>query len=315
MCLASVSVVLVNWNTPIVTAECVRSILTSTYQNISVFVIDNGSTEDNYNQLNQLVGESVNILRLPENTGYVGGVNHALSNLVKKDFDYILIMNNDTIIDSHAIEELVKASQRYHDNCIVTGKVYSYDKPDVLQHIGSDFDSKGVLQRLAFMEKDTGLYDKEAYRDMIDDVFWLLPTKIVRDVGLYCNYFWFNHEQADYALRAKKMGYKLLYTPNAKLWHMESYSVGKTSPKRQYWEVKSQLVFKWLHHSYKEFYVFYLVKWLVVWKRFLILILSGKFTKKEHVKLFLAWPCAMIDFTKWVYHKVPDTGHFPKILR
>ena len=174
------AVAIVNWNTPSVTADCVRSILNSSYNDISIYLIDNGSTLENYQELLSLIPGSVKVFRLNSNTGYVGGVNHALSLIVKESYDYALIMNSDTIIDKHAIAELVEASLRHQNQCIVTGKVYLHENPNSLQHIGSNYNAKGRLKRVAIMTEDVGQFDTEEFRDMIDDVFWLLPMNIVK---------------------------------------------------------------------------------------------------------------------------------------
>ena len=98
-----ISIILINYNTPQITYECVSSIRNSSYSNYDIFIIDNGSSADNNKILCSLIGESAKIIHLSNNLGYVGGINYALKVIYKLNYDYILIMNNDTIIDSEAL--------------------------------------------------------------------------------------------------------------------------------------------------------------------------------------------------------------------
>ena len=311
-----ISIILINYNTPQITYECVSSICNSVHSNYDIFIIDNGSSEDNNKILCSLIGESAKIIHLSNNLGYVGGINYALKVIYKLNYDYILIMNNDTIIDSEALSSLVEASKRYNDMCIVTGKVYSYNYPNKLVHIGSMYNNKYKLERVAFMTDDLGQFDEEKFRDMIDDVFWLIPINIAKDVGFYSDYFWFNCEQADYALRAKKKGYSLLYTPKAKIWHREGATLGgKQNPVRQYWDVKSYLVFNFLHSTRVDFMMEFLIVFMVFIKKSFIFCFNPFKWNVKCCKYILAYLYAMRDTIKWIRNKQPDNGSFPQILK
>ena len=101
-------------------------------------------------------------------------------------------MNNDTKLDQKAISEMVKTVQKYDNRCLVTGKVYYFDKPNMLQYVGSRFvDRKHLIyERICKVDEiDIGQYYEKVERDMIDDIFWLMPLKVYRDVGGYSPYF------------------------------------------------------------------------------------------------------------------------------
>jgi len=262
-----VSIVVLNWNTPEMTIECIESILKSNYDNFEINLIDNGS-KDNSCQIFNKVFKNHNKIRtfyIPQNLGYTGGINYGLDKALKSGPEYFLIMNNDTIIDSQSLTSLVNTAKKYSNNCVVTGKVYYYEKKSTLQSIGFKFNRKTMsVKRLGFNEVDIGQYDKEKEREMIDDVFMLLPSKIYKKVGGYSPYFFLNYEQTDLVLRIQNKGYKAIYTPEAKLWHKGSYSSGGLgNPYMMFWEGKSKIILHKLHqnnHLFIKFYISYVLK-------------------------------------------------------
>ena len=190
-----VLVLTLNYNQNAYSVECVHSILASSHRNIIVYLIDNGSSEVNYAELKHLLPDDkrLNLHRIDDNVGYVGGINYGLETGAKLDPDYYLIMNNDTLIDKEAITELVTAARRYDDNAIVSGKVYHYDEKKYLQTIGNAKSNKGLLDYPEVVknrrEEDIGQHDKETEMGMLDDIFWLIPQNVFTKVGYYSDYF------------------------------------------------------------------------------------------------------------------------------
>ena len=95
---------------------------------------------------------------------------------------------------------------------------------------------------------------------MLDDVFWVFPISLYQKIGGYSTFFWFNGEQVDFALRAQKQGYNLIYTPDAKIWHKGSVSIGGRirNPKLAYWHIQSILILGYLHLKKFNFLIFFI---------------------------------------------------------
>lgn len=312
----SVAVLILNYNQWQMTIECVESVLKSDYPNYTIFLMDNGShsTKD-YEELKRLESKKCNVIRIEKNRGYGGGMNFGLQLAAEKNYDLFLVMNNDAIIAPNAIPSLVETSQRYSNKCIVTGKVYHYNRPNVLQFIGYRILNPKTLkmQRLLSDETDNGQWDKEMEMDMIDDIFWLFPKDVYLQVGGYSPYFWFNAEQADLALRAVKIGNKLLYTPNAKLWHKGSITIGGrgNNPKLAYYNVQATLIFKFIHLSRLRFILYYLKTCknaIYSTLKFLIKKVLGKHADKD---LITAQFKAIAYFNSWYITKKENDGKTP----
>lgn len=308
-----VSVITLNYNLSSETILCVESVLRSDYQHLTIFLIDNGSPKEDYQRLLNTFSENpkVKVCRLETNRGYVGGVNYGLETASKDNPDYFLVMNNDTIIDKNAISVLVETAKRFDNNVIVTGKVYYFDHPDVIQHTGVIFTDKRYLTTYypGRNEKDTGQSDTEEERDSLDDVFWLLPRKVFNVTGYYCNYFFLYAEQGDYAWRARKNGFKLIYTPAAKLWHKESMTAGRGNPKSKavcYWRGQGIFIHQFLHLEKKYFFILMI-------KSFLKYIAKTIFSEKETRQTSFALLRGYFYGFKWMFYKKPNSGVNPYI--
>lgn len=315
----NVAVITVSWNSAEHTVECIKSLLCSSYDNFTVNIIDNGSKPSDLAILDAIKSEKVRIHRLDKNYGYVGGVNRGLKIAEKQKPDYYLVLNNDVVIDSEALQELVMAAQRHDNRCIVTGIVYDYYKKDLVQQIGSQYVNREKLtfRGLCSNMKDPGFGDSDVQMDVIDDVFWLLPHAVFKSVGYYSDDFWFNNEQADYALRAVRGGNKLIFTPKAKLWHKGSVSIGGkgNNPVREYFDTKSRLIFRYKHMRARIFIVYYLSAiFEILFGTFKqsILILSAR-SCRMHVQL--ARLLGFIDFNKWLVLRKPDDGTVPGLIK
>lgn len=312
-----VVIITLNFNQNDYTLKCVESILKSKNIKYHILLIDNGSTKENVDILIKNLPKSNNLTlkKIEKNIGYVGGINYGLKEGLKFGPNYFLIMNNDTIIDKNAIYELVNTCKDYKDEVVVSGKVYHYDDPTKLQDIGHIYSNEKTLKfkRIGLNEIDNGQYNIVAERDMLDDVYWLFSINVFKKIGNYSSYFWFNAEQADYALRAKKEGFKLIYTPKARLWHKGSVSIGgrNKNPKLAYWNIQSSLILRYIHLSKWNFSIYFLSIIKSVFFTTLKSIYYNFKGDRSWVSYSSAKRKALIYFLKWTIIKNENTGVSP----
>lgn len=310
-----VIIITLNYNQSDMTIECLNSILNADFENYKILLIDNGSRNEEFMKLDYFSENSKVILeRISKNCGYVGGINFGMKVGLKYDPKYFLIMNNDTIIANNAISELVKTADKYEQNAIVSGKIYHFDQPNVIQHTGSNFIDKRYLKETypGKDEKDIGQCDKEEERDMLDDIFWLLPVEVYNQIGGYSNHFFLYAEQADYALRAKMVGVKLIYTPKAKLWHKASTTTGggnRYAPSVNFWRNKSSIIYLF-RNTKKIYFINYILNTLPkLFIKHLLNIL--KLRKSTDPKSDYAALVGHLSGIKWTFRKREESGHNP----
>ena len=149
-----VVVLILSFNGKYLLNDSVSSYLSNDYSNFEVVVIDNGSddgTEDFVKKSFPLA----KVLRIEKNQGYSGGFNVGLEYaFTKLGSDFVLITNNDVKADAKVISKLVEVATIDDKIGFVTGKVYYFDKPDVLQTVGKKEDrSAGTEGKSVIMKK------------------------------------------------------------------------------------------------------------------------------------------------------------------
>jgi len=312
-----VVVVLLNYNQNEYTINCIKSLIKSDYKNFKILLIDNGSTHDNVKELEMDLPNCERLIfkKLIKNIGYPAGSNYGFKEALKLNPKYFLIMNNDTIIDKYAIMELVKTCEDYNNKARVTGKVYHYNKPNVLQIIGNKFLNKSMLlyETMGADELDIGQYDRVKEREMIDDIFVLQPAELYKKIGGYSTYFWMNGVEKDLSLRAIKQKFKLVYTPHAKLWHKGSVSLGgrDMNPKIAFWHMQSKLILRFLHLNKLNFLIFYFKTLISITRTFIKSIYLRLFKGKDIINYAKAKYKGLIYFNKWLINKNENNGMTP----
>jgi GT2 family glycosyltransferase len=239
----SVAVVTLNWNGLKDTLECIESVFACKYPHEMV-VVDNGSTDGSARVLSDLYGSIMHLIAHKVNLGYSKGMNSGLNYAFQnKEVDYCLVINNDVRVDKKVIKALVETAEKHEDAGFVTGKVYYYDNPDVLQTVGKK--SHPILLNgghIGRNEKDTGQFDTERELDFCDDIFWLVNRKVWENTGGYDPEFFLQAEDFEWQIRAKKAGFRIYYTPEAKIWHKESMKLGKASPLKLYYDTRNPII-------------------------------------------------------------------------
>ncbi len=263
-----VYVLILTYNGKQLLYDSITSYLANDYSNFRVIVIDNGSTDGSDEYVREAFPDAV-LLRSETNLFYSGGFNLGLKYaFVENDADYVLITNNDVKADSGIIKALVESALEDPKRGFVMGKVYYFDNPDILQTVGKKQDD--VMWNGGHIgqgEKDNGQYDVAEERAWCDDIYWLVSRQVFEQTGGYDTEFSFQAEDFDWEARAKLKGFVIYYTPKAKLWHKESVTLGKTSPRKAYYDARNPIIVHLRYRNSSQFKVFF-------WKRTTALIRS-----------------------------------------
>ncbi|MBM3211800.1 glycosyltransferase family 2 protein, partial [Candidatus Poribacteria bacterium] len=280
------------------------SILGMDYPNFEVVVIDNGSTDGSEEFIRENFPK-IHLLLNEKNLGYSRGFNRGLEYAFAQGADYFLIMNNDTVIHEHALSALVETALKNEKAGFVTGKVYFYDQPDVLQTVGKQ--EHPILwngSHIGAGEKDNGQYDNVEERVFLDDVFTLVSRRLYEEVGGYSPQFFLEAEEYDWQARAKKKGWKFYYTPDAKLWHRVSMSMGgRGSLIAHYFDIRNTIIVMFLHRGILGFIRYYL--WVSYHVTFdLITGLLAKLIKPSvRLKYYWAGFLGLCAGLFWIIHR------------
>jgi len=238
-----VIVLTLNYNGKPLLDDCITSFLANDYPNFEMVMIDNGS-KDSSEEYVKINYPKVTCIQTGKNLGYSGGFNVGLKYAFEEmRADFALITNNDVKVDSKVINALVEAALQDPLRGFITGKVYYFDKPDTLQSVGKyEHPLRWNGDHIGAKEIDKGQYNEPSERFFIDDIFTLVRREVYEKLGGYDNTYFLQCEEYDWQARAKKAGYKFYYTPLAKIWHKESMTLGKWTPRKAYFDARNPLI-------------------------------------------------------------------------
>lgn len=240
----SVAIIVVNWNNADDTIDCIQSLQKIAYDNFKVFLIDNGSSDDSISRLEALRGEKVELVESGKNLGFSGGNNIGIAMALKEGFDYVLLLNNDTVVDKMFLNELMSVAESEEKIGIVGSKIYFYDEPDRIWYGGGRFSWLGGGRHLQYCEMDKNPGDKKPKEtEYMTGCVFLIRSKIIMTVGDLCEDFFMYYEDTDWSLRVKRAGYKIMYAPASKVYHKISRSASKLSnPLIHYYHIRNALL-------------------------------------------------------------------------
>ncbi len=221
-----VAVIILNWNGLPDTLACLQSLRSSTYDNVRIFVMDNGSREDPSSALASC--PEVTLLCSPVNLGFTGGNNYAAEIALREKPDYLLVLNNDTIVSPEMICELVRAQQRAPKAGLISACQPLCDDLDIPGALGGTWQPLICRSRRARGNPDKEMPDLVEFDTLLGFAL-LVPRAIVEQVGLFDDQFFAYSEDTDLSLRVKQAGYRNYCAMKATVTHKWAGSTPDTA--------------------------------------------------------------------------------------
>ena len=247
-----VAVVLVNWNNVRDSVECLDSLAQCTYPNHEVTVVDNGSRGGDARVLRERYGDTIRLIENPRNVGFAAGCNVGVRGALERGADYVLLLNNDTVVPPRFLDDLMGEVAGRSDVGIAGGKILCHEFPELIWSAGGTIDYRtGVTPVRGSGEADDGRLDEEADVDWICSCYMLVSRSVWERVGLLDERFFFGWEDADLCVRAAKAGFRVLYVPGSFIWHK---GFGERKKKRLsgrplYYATRGHFIFLGKHFS------------------------------------------------------------------
>lgn len=205
--------------------------------------------------------QKLSIFRLRKNYGFAGGNNIGIEYILKyKKTEYILLLNNDTIVDPKFLDELINAASDDEKIAFAGPKIYRYNsngRNDVICFAGGKLNIwKGQASHVGENEIDKGQYDNVKEVDFIEGSCILARIEIVNRIGLLNTDYFLYWEDVDWCVRARSAGYKNLYVPRAKIWHKGAATSTKISGIYEYYMTRNRFRFIKQHATKKQYLSF-----------------------------------------------------------
>jgi hypothetical protein len=226
--------------------KCLESLFDTNYQNFHVILLDNSSNDPSCEYAAKLYKGRVDLIRSSVNLGFAAGNNLALKQVSRLRSDYIVLLNDDVIVDPNWLGELVHEAEKDSAVGACQPKLRSLREPEFFEYngaCGGMLDVYGVpLTRgrvFDLIEEDKGQYDRLA------EIFWasgaafFLRGSVIREVGLLDEMFFIHMEEIDYCWRMRLAGYKVLSVPKSVIYHLGG---GTPLPEKLYLKDRNNLI-------------------------------------------------------------------------
>ena len=227
-----VAIVILNWNGRKMLQEFLPSVVEHS-ASAQIVVADNGSTDDsveflrtNYPQIQLVIND--------KNYGFAEGYNKALAHV---EADYYVILNSDVEVTPNWIEPVVELMESDENIAICQPKLLSHINRENFEYAGG---AGGFIDRFGYpfcrgrvfstLEKDEGQYDD------VREVFWatgaamFVKAPLFHKLGGFDGDFFAHMEEIDFCWRAKNSGYKVMYCPASKIYHVGGGTLPPSSP-------------------------------------------------------------------------------------
>lgn len=269
----SIGIVLVNYNGMHFLPDCLDSLNRLEYSHIHIVVVDNASTDGSPAWTREHY-PNVILIQLNENRGVTGGNNTGITWCCDHGCDYILLLNNDTVVEPDFLGHLLRHAD---DQTLVVPRVYFHDNRNLLNSHFGHFDFwRGVNVQYFYGRSDSPTSRSPQMATMASTCAMLIPTSMFERIGLMDEQYFLYYDDTDFITRAVNQGAAVKYVPEAIIYHRESSSSGgwQTSSLSMYYNTRNRLYFMFKHQSHRRALIFFLVYFslgrIVLWLRYQI---------------------------------------------
>ncbi|MEM9992135.1 MAG: riboflavin kinase, partial [Bacteroidota bacterium] len=241
---SSVAVVILNYNGRDFLGHFLPSVQASNYENLQIYVADNGSTDSSLPYV-QSVFPDVRIIDLGENHGFANGYNLALQQI---ESDYYILLNSDVEVTPDWINPIVEIMDRDATIAACQPKILSYQRKEMFEHAGA---AGGWLDQWAYpfcrgrifttVEVDKGQYNQT------QEIFWAsgaalcIRAKLFHAIGGFDKDFFAHMEEIDLCWRLKNAGYKIMIRPQSIVYHVGGGTLAYGNPRKTYLNFRNSL--------------------------------------------------------------------------
>lgn len=225
-----ISVIILNYNGKGFLEDCVVSVLKSDYPNFEAILVDNGSSDDSvaivekeFSQDNRL-----KIIRNSQNLMFAGGNN---TGILRAKGELIVILNNDTVVESNWLKEIAEAMQDERIAAAQTKMLVYGSSPAILDYTVNTMDRYGFCNSIGRGTIDRGQYDGTGEIFYAAGAALVLRKRVLGEVGLFDEKFGAHWEDVDLCWRIRLKGYKICFIPKAVVYHKGSITMTRFAKK------------------------------------------------------------------------------------
>lgn len=222
-----VAVAIVHWGAKRDTLRCLRSVAASHVPATPVIVIDNGTGAITAGEVRSVTPEAI-FVALPENAGFAAAANLAIRRALAADAQYVMLLNNDAVLVRDCIGELLRVATSEPRVAAIGAKVLSFTQRKRLWMAYGVLTYRAALVTLVGRGEDDGpAFSMVREVDCVPGCSMLIARSAVETIGYLDDEFFAYHEDVDWCTRAREHGLRIVFAPEAKVYHRGGASLAK----------------------------------------------------------------------------------------
>lgn len=240
----AVSIIVLNYNGREDTMACLRSLEHLTYSRASVILVDNASADGTAEAVRGTF-PNVTVIESGGNLGFTGGNNVAIRYALEHGADYVMLLNNDTIVAPDFLNVMVEVMEQDQTIGVTGPMIYYHNNPETIWTAGGSIDWKhGTTNMIGLNQMDVSQFGLSPMpADFVSGCALLARRSVWDKVGLLDDTFFMYYEETEWCVRASRAGYKIMVVPMAMIWHKISIEERAASPLTYYYMVRNRLLF------------------------------------------------------------------------
>lgn len=242
---------MLSWNGLQHTLACLESLEATVYPALHIIVVDNGSTDGTVERLQRC--SNVDLIENGRNLGFATANNVGIRHALDRGMEAVLVLNNDTLVEPHAIGRLM-AALNADPRAGACSPVLPYvSDPERWWFAGASYEpDRGRSGRSSTYERGAPLPEGPVPIDRVVGAAMLMRRQTLQEAGLFSDELFFLYEDVDWSLRARAAGWRLLLVPLARIDHSVSASQGgePVTPVTAYYGTRNDLELGRRHGSH-----------------------------------------------------------------
>ncbi|MEI9813673.1 MAG: glycosyltransferase family 2 protein [Acidobacteriota bacterium] len=233
--------VILNTNRRVDTLECLASLISGTYRNNTILVLDNNSSDGSVDAIRKEYPQ-VEVMQLAENLGYAGNNNVGIRAAMERGADWVFVLNEDTVLAPDCLQRMIEAAESDPKIGILGPLVYHHDEPAVIQSAGGSIGPYWDSRHLGMNEPDGNQFVKPHDVDWISGCGILVRGDVIKQVGPIDQRYFYYWEETEWCLRAGRAGWRVVHVPQSKMWHKGVQRDYRPSPTVTYYSTRNRLL-------------------------------------------------------------------------
>lgn len=250
-----IAIILLNYNNHKDTLECVESIKKKCGVEYEIIIVDNNSKEESKEiLLENKYKYKYNLIFNCQNSGFASGNNVGIKYALEKKYEYILLLNNDTLICKDSIEIMLNSLKNNKQVGIASCRILYYPDKNKIWYDGGKINWNKYLPIHTNMRKEVRectYEENEIETEFISGCCMFIKSEVFENVGYLPEEYFMYFEDLDFCIQVIKSNYKLIVCRNSKIYHkVSSSSGGEESPFSIKWGNRNRII---LMRKYKNY--------------------------------------------------------------